>query len=64
MSVLLIPFLVMKTLIVATVTVLTAALVNRDSLEMAQLVMVRRNVHTSYPTTHQEEINEDSFCTL
>ena len=40
MSVLRIPVRVMKTLIVRTVTVLTGVLVNRDSLEMAQLVMV------------------------
>ena len=46
MSVLLIPFLVMKTLIVPTVTDLTVVLVNRDSLEMVQLVMVSVNFHT------------------
>ena len=41
MNVLRIPVRVMKTLIVPTVTVLTAVLVNRGSLEMAQLVAVR-----------------------
>ena len=40
MSVLQNPVRVMKTLIVPTVTVLTAVLVNKDLLEMGQLVMV------------------------
>ena len=38
------PFSVMKTLIAATVTVLSAVLVNRDSLEMAQIVKVPKSV--------------------
>ena len=40
MSVLRIPVRVMEMLIVPTVTVRTAVLVNKDSLEMVQLVMV------------------------
>ena len=40
MSVLLIPVHVTKTLIAPTVTVLTAVLVNKDSLEMEQFVKV------------------------
>ena len=44
MSVLQIPVRVMKTLNAPTVTVLTAVLVNKDSLEMVQLVMVSENV--------------------
>ena len=45
----------MKTLIVPTVTVLTAALVNRDSLEMVQLVMVRSAFVTIPLLTRQNE---------
>ena len=44
MSVLRVPARVMKTLIVPTLTGLTAVLANRDSLEMVQLVMVSQNV--------------------
>ena len=43
MSVLPIPVLVMKTLIVPTVTVLTAVLVNKALLEMARFVKVLMN---------------------
>ena len=57
MSALRIPVRVMKTLIAPTVTVRTAVLANRDSLEMAQLVMVSQNVHRSHPITHQEELS-------
>lgn len=44
MSASLIPVLVMKTLIVPTVKDPLAALVNRDSPEMAQYAKVRQNV--------------------
>ena len=44
MSVPRIPVRVTNMLIVPTVTVLTAVLANRDSLEMVQLVMVSENV--------------------
>ena len=43
-----IPVRVMRTLIVLTLTVLTSALVNKDSLEMEQLAKVCQNV----PITH------------
>ena len=54
MSVLRIPVRVMKTLNAPTVTVLTAVLVNKDSLETVQLVMVSEKVvATNYLSTHQ-----------
>ena len=51
MSVLQNPVRVIKTLIVLTVTVLTAVLVNRDSVEMAQHAKVRGDVVKSHATT-------------
>ena len=57
MSALRIPVRVMKVLVAPTVAVRTAVLVNRDSLETAQLVMVSQNVHRSHPSTHQEELS-------
>ena len=52
MSAQLIPVRVMRTLIVPTLTVLTSALVNKDSLEMEQLAKVCQNVLISHFTMH------------
>ena len=48
MSVLRIPVRVIKTLNAPTLRVLTAVLVNRDSLEMVQLVMVSEDLLSKY----------------
>ena len=55
MSVLRIRLFVMKTPIAQITTVLTAVLVNRDSLEMEQLAMVNEKV---------ESIGQLSYCYL
>ena len=52
MSAQLIPVRVMRTLIVPTLTVLTSALVNKDSLEMEQLAKVCQNVPITHFTMH------------
>ena len=47
-----IPVRVKRTLIARTVTVLTPALVNKDSLEMEQLAKVYHNVSKTHFTMH------------
>ena len=51
MSVLQNPVRVMKTLIAQTAMVLSAVLVNKDSLEMAQHVKVSEDIVKNDPTT-------------
>ena len=65
MSVLLIPVRVTKTLIAPTVTVLTAVLVNKDSLEMVHLAKVHKTKMLPTPATgknHEKVTNDSSNC--